>query len=237
MDLIELMGRHALGRDRPEDYIAWAEEQMLDGVETENLPILASMDLEKPIDSVEVRECFGKVVGELGLHWPEPQDCIKEYADALCRRIIDGEIDPREAVGNLAAMYYADESANPLLLYWLYLDEDISLLDTEHGAIFNYGLNGKNVDEYVGQVAVQQLKLSKLALPREFDRYCHCTQCGYVGASKLEKTAMSWMPDSVYRIFFRREPARMHVCDRCGSKSIMLMTSYEGREAYLASLE
>ena len=168
MEIVELLGKRALGRDRPEDYISWAEEQLVAGVDSENLPILASMDFAKPIDPVEVRECFRQVVTELGLDWPETEDCIKQYADIVCRQLVDGSMDCRTGVEILAGLYGASDYKEYLYLYWLYLDEDISLLDTEYGAIFNYGLTKANVGDYVKQVAEQHLRLSKIDLPKEF---------------------------------------------------------------------
>ena len=60
MELNELFGKYALGTIRPEDYITWAEQQLIAGIDSPSLPVLAGMDLTRPIDSIEVYEWFAR---------------------------------------------------------------------------------------------------------------------------------------------------------------------------------
>jgi hypothetical protein len=234
MDIEELFGRHAIGIDRPEDYIKWAEEQLASGVNSVNIAILAGLDLEKPVDTREVREYFSKSLDELGVPWPEGREAQRMYAERVCRKIMNDELPPQQGLAVLSRLFRASGYSDQWFALWDELAEDVSSLETEYGAIFNIGITKNNVNEYIRKVAAQYLTLRSMDLPSNFFGLASCAKCGLIAEPVRKQIEKSWV-EKLYRVLYKRGPSFMLVCSRCGSGEILSMSAFEGREAYLSA--
>lgn len=237
MEINELFGKYVLGTIRPEDYILWAEQQMLAGVDSPSLPVLAGMDLARPIDSIEVYEWFRKVTGELNIDWPEEHAALQRYSEILCQQILDGQLEPNHGLSSLAKLYAANDYSGGLYAIWDCLEEDISLLYSEYGAIFNTGLTKDNTADYIRNAARQYLQLSRLELPENFFQLVHCLGCDSIQPTKTVRIDKPWMPEKLYRLIYDDKGLSWELrCANCGSRDLKSMNDYAGREAYLGSV-
>ena len=65
MKFEHLVGKRALGSAHARDYTTWAESLLYEGVDAENVAILASIGLERDPDSEEVELYFPESVTSL----------------------------------------------------------------------------------------------------------------------------------------------------------------------------
>lgn len=233
MEINELFGKYALGTIRPEDYIAWAEQLLTTGIESPSLPVLAGMDLNRPVDSIEVYECFRKVTTELGIDWPDESAALQRYSEILCQKILEEKIEPGHGLSSLAKLYAANDYSGGLYATWDCLEEDISLLYTEHGAIFNTGLTEENRDDYIRKVARQYLQLIQLQLPENFFERVFCQNCKSIQPTRTVRIDKPWMPERLYRLIYHKGPTWELRCIDCGSRNLQSMNDFAGRANYL----
>ncbi len=232
MTLDELFGKYALGVIRPEDCISWAEEQLARGIESDSLPILAGLDGRQPLFSVEVGEWFQKVLREMDLPWPDPDDALRRYSLLLCEKILAGQILPSEGLALLSRLWRASDYQEPLYALWDELEEDISLLP-RYGPIFNSGLTETNVDDTIRKVARQYLLLAATELPERFFHLGFCEKCHVLAEPGRVRVRWPWLPEKLYRFLFKRGPSWQLACAGCGSKKLLMMSDCEGRARYL----
>ncbi len=238
MQIDELFGKYALGVVRAEDYIAWAEQQLTAGIESPSLPVLAGMDLVRPLDSIEVYEWFQKVTKELGIDWPDDSDALQTYSEILCRQIVDGTIPPASGLTQLARLYPASDYTEGIFALWDSLEEDICLTFSDYGAIFNTGLTRDNSDEYIRNVARQYLKLAQLNLPDDFFQLVYCQGCSSIQQTETVRIDKSSLSEKLYRLIYDDNNATWEVrCAGCGSRNLQSMNDYAGRENFLAFLQ
>ena len=105
----ELMGLEVQGIVISEDYIKWAEEMLGDNPHSDNLAILAGLDLERPINSLEVKKYFKASLEDLGIEWPDPQTMFREYARFIAIKIVEGSIDPEKGALKLGCRIPYDD--------------------------------------------------------------------------------------------------------------------------------
>ncbi|MBN8411131.1 hypothetical protein [Halomonas litopenaei] len=233
MKLEHLLGKRALGSARIEDYTTWAESLLYDSIETENAAILASIGLERNPEWDDVERYFRKTLGDLGLSLLSDEDALKVYAKYLCETIVSGDCDPEAGVGVLAD-FYSRSGYDPIYSIWDDLSADLLFLLDEDGAIFNTGLTRDNRSNYIKRVASQFVVLLDSGLPEGFFNLSACPECGYVGKSKLESMHIPWMPDSLFRLIYRRGRMKRPICPRCQRPFPKNMRDYEGRRQFLA---
>ena len=233
METNDIFGLHALGIARPDDYIVWAEEELSRGADSDSIEILASFALETSPDSQEVFEYFRTCIKERGMEWPRPEDALRQYSARVSDRIVRGEIEPREGVVLLARLWPASDYAEGLYAIWGDLEEDLDLVHTNVGAIFNSGITRDNTDAYIKKVAEQYLTLLDLEFPADFFHLACCTRCDAIERPVRKRVDMPWFPDRIFRLVFRRGPSYRLACVRCGSHDLLMMGDYAGRQRYL----
>lgn len=234
MCIDELMGRRAVGSDRPEDYIAWAVECLAGGSSSENVAILAGLDLETPVDSQEVRRYFQKACRELGIDWPDKRVALRRYSEWLCRRLASGELDPAQGVTQLARLYPASDYSEALYSIWYELDDDLSSVEDGYGSLYNLGLTPEDADEFIRQVAAQYLQLLSVDLPPNFFHLAHCSACQAIHEPIAKRIDAPWWLRVVSLFVRRRRPEYELICSQCGSRDIRYMYDFDARQAYLA---
>ena len=135
--------------------IKWAMSLLEQGVETENLAVLATM--LKPVNEFEGDEYFDKVLGELSIIRPSKQDSIEGYAKVLAKEVVEGQLQPESGV----TMIY---SANVQLDYPGPLGEFTSLEDEWYCECINGWSKQQRAEEIVKacKEAFEALKYPRL---------------------------------------------------------------------------
>lgn len=233
MNLNELFARYYLGVARPNDYIEWAEDQLLAGSESKNMALLASMDFDKPIGTYELLDYFNKCIAELNVEWPDKKTSLRDYSKTVCLAIISGKLEPQTGLHLFLQFNLASNYSENLFRIWGWLEEDISLLETGFDPTFNNGLL-EGTDLYIKQVASQYLKLLEVSLPHNFFELIYCSHCHHIGLPEHKEVVVS----SWNNFFKGKKPIYLQqVCSNCSSDKIYSMWGYEGREAYLKKMK
>jgi len=227
-----LVGKIALGVASPKDYTSWAEEMLISGVESENISILAGLDLDKYPDSEEIKLYFKKSVNDLELEFPTDDVAIISYAIYICRGIIEGNITPEDGVSVLS-QFYSKSDYEPIYGIWDELSDDIWSIKERDSCYFNTGLTKDNIGEYVRDVAEQFITLTKIILPEQFFNLCACQKCGYIGEHKLERIDLPWLPEKLYKLIYKRRPTHRAICSKCREPFPLSMGDYVARRQYL----
>lgn len=231
-----LAAKIAFGNVQLCDYSDWAESLLNQGVESENIMILASFGLEKNIDRYEIEKCFEKCLSELNIQLPDKNESLKIYAKLCCIEILKENTLPATAVDNLSRLAFLTEHEEPLFRIWDGLSEDIYFIENEeHGAIWNSGLTKENQSIYIKEFAEQFLQLLELKLPENFWQLTYCESCKYIGNSII-KTKTEW---SLLAQFKLPNEHLVHyaACAKCLAPYPLIMTDFIGRKNYLEMLK
>ncbi|MEG3753732.1 hypothetical protein [Psychromonas arctica] len=79
--------------------VNWAMSLLEQGVETENLCILAS--LLNPLNEFEVDEHFNIVISELDLKFPKLEEAVEGYVKILAHEVIRGMLPPEDGASKI----------------------------------------------------------------------------------------------------------------------------------------
>jgi hypothetical protein len=101
----KLLAKRFRGALTAGDYVDWALSELLAGVDTPNLRILAG--LSKPPYWPEVDFYFQKTLADLGWSLPEPEAYLREYVLDLARAILAGEVPPAVACHEMYEIWRA----------------------------------------------------------------------------------------------------------------------------------
>ena len=120
--------------------------------------MLASLGLESPIDTVEARSYYDKIIKKLQITLPARIDCLMAYAKYIARKIVNKTI----ALGDGAKILYKvcreAEYPNELMI-WYEVDEDIDELHFSETPVYtNKGVDWENFNRVVTKIAEQFLK-------------------------------------------------------------------------------
>jgi hypothetical protein len=91
--IIRLFARRALESRTPDDLVEWAVSELVDGLDTPHLRILAG--LTKPLYWSEVEEIFARALEELGLSEPSSVESLWRYALFIAQHVIWRDARPR----------------------------------------------------------------------------------------------------------------------------------------------
>jgi hypothetical protein len=227
-----LAGKIALGSAYSKDYTEWAESLLYEGIDSENVAILAGLGYERDPDSEDIETYFQKSLIDLGLSLLTAKHGFKVYAKAICEQIICGEIAPEEGV-KILETFYAASDYESIYSIWDELNEDLWMVNDRDGCIFNTGLTIENKYDYIKNVAVQFIALLETELPDHFFYLSACPECSYIGESKLEAIEKSWMSEKFFRLIYRRGQTQRAICGNCKRPFPNNMSDYEGRKQYL----
>ena len=228
----QLAGKRILGIASSNDYSDWAESLLYDGVDSQNVAILAGFGMDKYPDSAEVERYFLKCIKELGLILPSKENGIKCYAKYLCNQIITEEIEPEKGLSILESLFFRS-NYEPIFCIWDELSDDVWQVNNQEEAIFNSNITPENIPNYIKKVAQQFLTLIEIELPKAFFQMSLCPKCGFLGKPISKRAEITWLPDSLYRLFFRKYPTCRSFCSKCGESRLAQMWDYDGREKYL----
>ena len=234
MEFNYLAGKIAVGAAQPKDYSEWAIDMLNKGVESENIVILAGLDMDKYPDLEEIKYYFKQSIIDLELELPSEEKNLLNYATYICREIIKGEIPPRDGVTTLNGLYSISDY-EPIYSIWDALSDDIWSIKERGICYFNTGLSEDNIDQYIINVASQFIKLIEVELPDDFFQLSVCQKCGNIGEHKLERIDSPWLPEKLYRLIFKKGPTHRAICSKCSEPFPLNMGDYEARKQYLSS--
>lgn len=236
MDLTELAGRRALGNATRDDHVRWAEGLLGDGVDSDEVAVLASLGLAENPDSQEIESWFQKALDDLGLELPPHDQALLSYSRRICQNIVDADITPEDGLMLLEPFYRATRYAQTVFMIWAELVEDVSLLCEGERPVFNSGLNTANMAPFIHDVAAQYLRLSDLELPETFFDLHACSECGFIGECDWQTLEQPWLPALLFRLIRRRSQSLRAICRACHAPFPKNMSDYAARQQYLASL-
>lgn len=239
MNIDRLVSKIACGDIQPHDYSDWAESLLNQGVESENILMLASFGLEKNIDRYEIETYFEKCLSELKIQLPDNNESLKIYAKLCCIEILKENTLPATAVNNLSRLASLTKHEEPLFRIWDELSEDIYFIENEeHGAIWNSGLTIDNQTTYVKEFAEQFLQLLELQLPVNFWQLSYCKNCKNICESiiKIEEkqklvTKIDFFESSI------EQSGNYAVCAQCFTPYPIPMSNFIARKAYIEKLK
>ena len=114
--LISLVYARALGIDRVEQYVEWAQGALELGFDGKNLIRLAVAD--PPLWMPEVRGLFEAALGELRLPVVTRRQALLLGARQVARGIVEGRITPAAGAAELSATFPTFDAAAPLDVWW-----------------------------------------------------------------------------------------------------------------------
>ncbi len=100
--LDNLLWKRALGRVVTGDYVDWANQGLLCGLDTPHLRILAG--LSPPYAWWEVEHYFARTLEDLGWTLPQPEEIRQNRLREIARKIVDGVVSPVEGCRELCAV-------------------------------------------------------------------------------------------------------------------------------------
>jgi len=228
-----LAGKRASGCTSFKDYTEWAESLLYGNVKSDNVGILASLGYGHNPDSDEIEKYFQRSLKDLGLTPPDHERGLKAYAKALCEQIVSGELEPEKGVTILETIYSSSDY-EPIYGIWEGLSEDLWMINHGEECIFSTTLTLANKDAYIKRVAAQFIELSDTDLPARFFSLSVCPACGYIGDSEFEILEKAWMPETLFRLIYKRGQTRRAICANRKNPFPHDMCDYEARTLYLS---
>ena len=92
IETYKVLGQIAMSSGGSGYKCAWAMSLLMQGVETPNLAILAT--LLKPINESEADDYFNRVLKELNIDRPSDECAIEGYARVLMKEVVEGSLAP-----------------------------------------------------------------------------------------------------------------------------------------------
>ena len=137
----DIFGRRAMRRVTAQDFVSWAVGMLELEQDSPSLRMLASMDAFA--STFEAEDYFIRAVRELGI--PEPADGLRAYACDVAKRIVVGDIPPRQGVRELFQVWIAADGAAEYLI-WLELDDALDNLEAGVDAYTYPSATAENFD-------------------------------------------------------------------------------------------
>lgn len=204
-----------------EKCIEWAISLMERGYESDNLHILAGLDIN---DGMSIEHYFERLIDDLQLEQRRSENklfCI--YTSNIAHQVVDGKISPRKGLSVMEDIrirtWNSDFSIN--LYQFTYLEEDILLLG-EYQLFYN-GLTKDNVDE----VIIQEMKMFLFTQEKclgDIKNLIYCNRCK--SFSQIEYREVGW-------IIKKGD----WYCKECRSKDFLAWNNIQDRKQILKILE
>jgi hypothetical protein len=140
-----------MGRLSNEAKVEWAENMIIEGLETPSLLILAG--LFKPLNSFEVDGYLEKSLKELELEVPNREICLRQYINYLADMIIQKQNDlielGRQIYTVVVALDYPID-----LIYWMYINDCLKPRTGEP-------LFGEDLEKLILEEAKKSIEINK----------------------------------------------------------------------------
>ena len=199
--------------------IDWAVDALVAGHDTESLVILAGMDGNP---TWQQEDYLQQAVEELELiRNPDKSDLLYRYGHYVARQVLDGELPPRDGLGQLAPVRAASDSGFfcPCEL----LQEDLVELDNGRGCQY-FQVTTDTADNVIRSLCRGVLVAH--AIGKEIDRLDrHCFACRTVVRPRRKPAPKRW--------FFSRAQPQPPECPHCDSRDIAPLNRVDVQEAIL----
>ena len=142
------------GNATTSDYLKWAYRMIEEDQESKSLYMLASM--EKSENIFKYQDYFNRSLNELGLTFPDFEDCAREIIRQLCLEIVNKTRDPFDVTRDIFKVTV--EINYPIdLSVWTNLDDEIDriIYDDEYYKPDEKGLKEKIESEAKSYLAAQ----------------------------------------------------------------------------------
>ena len=149
-----------MGNALPEDYVAWAVEQLVDGRDTPSLRVLAGLIPTLERDDIEAY--FLRTCKELELRPLESSDSPRDAVPLVRRLYRSGTLSPVETLRLMSRLYELSEYSDPLLSLWFGVKDELFPEPMEF------------LEEWIDREWGLFDLAFELDLPSEFDRFCRC---------------------------------------------------------------
>lgn len=233
MELDEIWGCRALGTDKPHFYTDWAEQQLINGSESEAILILASLGLDKQLDRQEVEFYFQRYIESADIIPPYHAVALANYAKVLCRKIISSHISPDEGAFMLSEFNHKTEYQYPIYIIWSDLGEDLTLFEMGEGYYLWHAITAKNKDSYIIDTAKQFITLLESKLPGNFFNMYYCPQCSRAVMAEKKQITKSEAIKKMLHVVINLDYVTVQACPNCQSEKLISMHRYQGRELWL----
>lgn len=143
-EMRRLMADVWTGKSASSTLVDWATDQLVAGKDSPALRILAGLGRA---DSREVRDYFPKALAELGIPFPNKDDCLIYYCGDVARDVIKNSISPLKAFGVLwqitDELNYPDE-----LCCWRRLEGDLDVMEYQGAPVAHREMAVRQACEY-----------------------------------------------------------------------------------------
>ena len=233
MTTATLLLQRAMGRATSEAHVRWAEERLLEGLDSRGLRILAG--LNPRFEAEEIESYFLTACRELEIDLPAGPPAPRSAAFLVKNAYDLGEISAEKALRMMADLYQMSDYGDPLLSVWYTIDEEFSLLGSGHEGAFYPTDPLADLDHlFIREWRLFELAI-RLAPPGDFLNLIRCDRCGHIGKAKFRQRGLVDRLRARFK-WCRRKPPLWPTCRRCGSFAYRSMVDPEVREAYLTGL-
>jgi hypothetical protein len=206
-----------LGLARPQHYVAWAVELLVEGRDTPSLWVLAG---ELPSEWQDIEDYFLSTCKELNLKSLDPSDSPRDAVPLVKQAYQSERLSPKETLRIMSSFYERSDYSDPLLSLW-------------------FGVADEFYPEPMGFLKEwidREWELFDLAfdldIPEEFYRFCRCENCLHIGPPPKASFYMD------YRVMQDQAPLEWNpaTCKRCGSTQLKHMGFSDVHEDYFSRL-
>ena len=195
-EISRLLVDRAFGRVNREDYVAWAVDALLAGVESPNLEVLAGLD---PAEWSEVDEYFAKSCADLGVPITQSDAGSLEVAALLRSLYAEGDLPPETLIAEMGELHSRHLQTN-LFLPWASLQAEIESRHPTSQAWWPKGLfyPADALDDLRSSIEREwQIFDLMIAYPRfpELPTWVYCRTCSSRGVPQPEVRSLDWQID------------------------------------------
>lgn len=218
----KILGQKLLSWYDSKVLVDWAMTLMQNGLDSDNLQILAGLD---HTDTEEREKYFWKAVKDLNINIDKTEiELIDFYVGSLVDEVLAGNIPPKFALKQMCEVA-RNTNYSPKYMRFYMLDDEIDSIEYDGHAIFTNGLTKKNANEYI----LNEFKLFKKILTADYSDYYDkaiCNDCKQIMTPKAVKKYQLKRPFS-YQTW---------ACEYCKSKNIDTFSSKTGKKKIINRL-
>ena len=224
--VLELLGLKYSGIIDSKEYVDWAVKLMINGIESENIVILAGLDFS---DTWEREEYFFKCLEDLNIEIPSEEDTFYSLSLIIARKVINNEMEPQEALYKMYNILLASQYDGKYMNFLTLSDAVLDLSYAENERYHSYfypGMTNENVDQFIKEEFELYLKYQNIDVPEDFHKMHYCKKCN-----------KRMIPSQKTKYQFRYPQRFIQlVCKNCKSNDLISCDSFEGRKLYLKEI-
>jgi hypothetical protein len=229
-----LLLNRAFGTSSREQYVEWAVDQMVAGVDTPSLRILAGLNPQVDLDEVE--EFFQKAASEMGIHDTMPSRDLHRAADIIWRCYSDNELTEDRVIDLMARLYEKSEHQDSLFRVWYDIREELAMIGSGHEGCFYTPSALKDLRGLVQREWQLFKRAATVNLPEDFFHFIQCQRCGHVGAARFTRRGLINRVRAVLP-WIKRKPPLWPTCSACGSYDYRSLSDPVVREEFIREHE